>query len=182
MRNGEQVRADAAQIAIQRRHLGLRGSARGGHGNSQDRVCAELGFVGRAVEFDHLVIDRGLILGFHAGDGRSNFLQDVCDSFARAFAEVTLGIGVAQLDGFMFAGGRAGGNSRAAHGSVGQNDIGFDGGIAPRVENLAAYNLDNFHIIPFWGTSRRMSNEGCKPRGVVMGVDGVAAEFENFVD
>ncbi len=65
-RDGQQVGRDAAQIAIQRRHLRLRGGARGSHGDRQDRVGAELGFVRRAVEGDHGAIDRGLILGFHA--------------------------------------------------------------------------------------------------------------------
>jgi hypothetical protein len=34
--------------------------------------------------------------------------------------------------------------------------VGFDGGIAARVENLAANNLDDFHISSFCGTGGRV--------------------------
>ena len=71
-----------------------------------------------------------------------------CDGLARAFAQVALGIAVAKLDRFVFAGGCAGGNRGAADGTVREMHIGFDGGIAARVENLAANNLDDFHTYP----------------------------------
>ncbi len=125
----------------------MRGGAGGGHGDGQDRVRAQLGLVGRAVQLDHVAIDGALVFGLHAGDGRADFLDDVRHGFARAFAQVTLGIVVAQLDGFVLASGSAGRNGGAAERTIGQMHIGFHGGIATRVENLAAHNLDDFHIL-----------------------------------
>ncbi len=145
-RHGQQIRRNAAQISIERRHLRLRGGARGGHGDGQDRVRAQLGFVGRAVQLDHLAIDGALVFRVHAGDGRRDFLDDIRDGLARAFAQVALRIVIAQLDGFVLAGGGAGGNRGAAERTIGEKHVGFYSGIAARVQNLAAHNLDDFHI------------------------------------
>ncbi len=62
------------------------------------------------------------------------------------FAEVTLGIVIAQLDCFVLARGCARRHGGAAHGSVGQKYIGFNGRIAARVQNLAAEDLHDFHL------------------------------------
>ncbi len=62
----QDARADAAEITVQRRLLRDRRGARGGHRHGQNRVCAEPGFVGRAVERDHQVVDRRLAFGVRA--------------------------------------------------------------------------------------------------------------------
>jgi hypothetical protein len=103
-----------------------------------------------AVEFDHFVIEGALFFGFHAGDGGTNFVVDVGDSFEGAFAEVARLIAIAKFHGFVFAGGRTGGNSGAADSAVGQIDIGFDGGVAARVKDLASNYFYYFHIILLW--------------------------------
>ncbi len=53
--------------------------------------------------------------------------------FARAFAEIARFVAIAQLDGFMLAGGGAGRNGGAAHAAVGQVNVGFNGGIAAAI-------------------------------------------------
>ncbi len=159
MRNRQQVRADAAQVAIERRHLRLRGGARRGHGDRQNRVRAQLGLVGRSVQLDHLAIDVGLLFRFHAGYGRSNLLVDILNGLARSFAQVALGIAVAQLHRFMLAGGSARGYRGAAHGAIREMHVGFDGGIAARIQNLAANDFDDFHMFLFQHIWPRMNTD-----------------------
>ena len=93
------------------------------------------------------MIDRALVFGLHAGHSRADFLDDIRDGLARPLAQKALGIGVAQLNGFVFAGGCAGRNGGAPDGTIRELHVGFDGGVAARVENLAAQDLDNLHIL-----------------------------------
>ena len=46
------------EIFVERLACGGGGSARGGHGDGEDGVRAEIGFVRRAVGFDHAVVER----------------------------------------------------------------------------------------------------------------------------
>ncbi len=94
------------------------------------------------------MIERGLIFGLHAGDLGRNLLQDVRDGFVGTFPEVTAGVAITKLNCFVLTRGCAGGDGGAAYGSVGKMHIGFDGRIASRVKDLAANNLDDFHILP----------------------------------
>ena len=63
---------------------------------------------------------------------------DVADGFQHAFAEVAGFVAVAKFVGFVFAGGSAGRNCAAADGAAFEVDVGFDGGIAARIDNFAA--------------------------------------------
>ena len=125
---------------------GLRGRARGGHRDRQDRIGAQLALIRCAVEVDHCVIDGALLFRLHSGNGGRNFLGDVLRGLACTFAEVTLLIVITKLDGFMLARGGAGRNGGAADCAIGKAYVGFNGRIAPRIENLAANHLDDFHI------------------------------------
>ena len=148
-RNRQQVGAHAAQIAIERRHLRLRGGARHRHGDGQNGVRAELGFIRRAVQLDHFVIDGGLLFRFHAQDRRRDFLVDILNGLARSFAEIALGIVIAQLHGLMLAGGSAGGNGGPSNAAIGEVYISLDRGVAARIEDLAANDFGDFHILLF---------------------------------
>ena len=116
--NGQQVSADAPQISIERRLSGLCGGACGGHRDRQDRVGAQLALVGRAVQIDQLAVEGGLLVSVHADDGRRNLLVDILYRLARALPEVALGIVIAQLHSFVFAGGSSGGNGGAPNGAI----------------------------------------------------------------
>ena len=65
---GSRQARHAAEIAIQRGLLRCGSGARDGHGNGQNRVRAEVAFVGSAIELDHLAVDRGLQLGVVADE------------------------------------------------------------------------------------------------------------------
>jgi hypothetical protein len=60
----------------------------------------------------------------------------------------------------MRAGGSAGRHGCTAHGTIFEHDIDFDGRVAPAIENLAAYDIDNsghskspFRQLKRWATS-----------------------------
>ena len=72
-------------------------------------------------------------------------LGDILDGVVGALAEIAGFVAIPQLDGFVLAGGCAGGNRRAAHAAVGEPNIGFNGGVAAGVENLAANDFGDFH-------------------------------------
>jgi len=95
------------------------------------------------------VIEEALIHGVEAFElgGEDGF--DVFDGLEDAFAEVMAFVAVAELDGFVLAGGCAGGDGGAAEGAGFQDDVCFDGGVAARIENLAGADGNDFsHIIP----------------------------------
>ena len=75
----------------------------------------------------------------------TEFGGDVLGGLTRAFAEIARLVAVAQFDGFVLAGGCAGGHSGASHAAVGEKNIRFDGGVATRVENLSTNYLYDFH-------------------------------------
>ena len=80
-----------------------------------------------------MAVDGGLLFGLHAGERRPDLLADIARGFAGAFAQIARLIAIAQLHGFVFAGGGAGGNGGAAHAAIGQVNVGLDGGIAAAV-------------------------------------------------
>ena len=79
---------------------------------------------------------------------RRDLFVDVLGGLPRALAQIARFVAVAQLDSFVLAGGCAGGHRRAAHGAVGQVNIGLDSGIATRIQNLSSNNLNDFHEYP----------------------------------
>ena len=85
-----------------------------------------------------------LIGSVEAVDGFGDFGVDVRDCFLHALAEIARFVAVAQLDGFVFAGGGAGRDRGAADDAAFEANVRLDGGIAARIENLAAMNGDNF--------------------------------------
>ena len=100
-------------------------------------------FVFGAVDGDHGGVEEALVGGVDADElGREDGF-DVVDRGENAFAEVVRLVAVAELDGFVLAGGCAGRNGGAAHGSAGEQDVGFDGGIAAGVEDFAGGDGDD---------------------------------------
>ena len=59
---------------------------RGRHRHGEDRVRADSAFVRRAVDLDHLAIDRGLIARIHALQRRAEFACDELGGFASALS------------------------------------------------------------------------------------------------
>ena len=69
----------------------------------------------------------------------------VADRLGDALAPEAPRVAVAQLEGFAFTGGGARGHRRPAAHAVVQEHVRFDRGIAARVEDLAAANVDDMH-------------------------------------
>jgi hypothetical protein len=93
-------------------------------------LAPRVGFVFGAVEIDHGAVDEGLFGGVHAGDGGGDALDDVGDGLADALAGVAI-LTVAQLEGFIGAGGGARGGDATADGACVGGDFDLDGRIAP---------------------------------------------------
>jgi hypothetical protein len=144
--DGQGVGIEAAEVAVQRDFEGVGGGAGDGHGDAEHGVGAELGLGFGAVELEQGGIDGGLVAGIHAGERLGDGAVDVLDGLEGAFAEIALGVAVAQFEGFVDAGGGAGGDGGAAEHAAGKDDIGFEGGIAAGVEDFAGadgYDLEH---------------------------------------
>ena len=130
----------------------MRASRRGagyGHGDGEDGVGAELGFVLGAVDGDHGGVDQALVGGVHADEFGAEDGLDVFDGLEYALAEVVIFVAVAKLNGFVLAGGGAAGNGGAAYGSAVEDDVGFDGGITAGVQDFACVDRDDLgHVAP----------------------------------
>ena len=79
-----------------------------------------------------------------AFDGFGDRTVDVLDGVKNALAEIAGLIAIAQFQGFVFAGRSAGGHRCAAACAVFEQNVGFDGRIAARVENLPPDDAGNF--------------------------------------
>ena len=148
-RSGKNAGVDAAEIAIEGNLKRLRNGARGGHGDGEDGIRAQLAFVGRAVERDHGLVDEALVGCVHAFEFGGDDGLNVRDCLQNAFAQVVALVAVAQFHGLVFAGGSARRHNGAAQGAAFKNYIRFHGRIAARVKNFARANGNNLsHITP----------------------------------
>ena len=136
--------ADAAEVAVELL-AGLLCSGLGtGEADAEDGVGAEAGFVLGAVDFDHLVVDGFLLADEHALELFVEDGVDVVDGVEHAFAEELALVAVAELAGFVDAGGGATRHGGATHGALVGIDVDFYCGIAATVENLTA--LDSYNL------------------------------------
>src|SRR5207247_10312708 len=88
--------------------------ARAREGHAEQCVRAELGLVRRAVELEQQPIDRALVGGVLADELRRDDVVDVAYRAEDTLAAVALLVAVAQLDGLVRAGRRAGWDHRRA--------------------------------------------------------------------
>ena len=164
-RHRQQVRVGAADVAVERQVRAVRGGPGDGERDAEDRVGAELGLVGRAVELEHRLVDQPLVVGLEALDRRGDVLDDGLDGLLHALAEVALAA-VAQLDRLEGAGGRAAGHRGAGERAVVEGDLDLDGGVAARVEDLAgADSCDGCHGVAPGGGKRTGSSSLDRPDG-----------------
>ena len=142
---------DAADVAIQRqaRRNGAGLGRRQRH--AQDGVGAQTTLVGRAVKFDHRLVQAALVFGVHAGQGVEDFAVHGVDGLLNALAAPDVLVAVTQFDGLVRPGGGARGHGGAAERAVIQNHIHFDRRIAPAVEDLAGDDVgDVGHGSALW--------------------------------
>jgi hypothetical protein len=103
----------------------------------QQGIGAETALVVGTVKRNHGVIDACLVGCVHAEQGVTQCAVDVRHGLAHTLAEVTARILVTQFDGLAGAGRGTGGYGGAAHGAAGKRDLGLDGRVAARIDNLA---------------------------------------------
>ncbi len=128
------VGVDSAEVFIEREAQIFGRGPGGRHGDTEDGVGAELGLVFCAVEFDERAVDVDLFEGIEAADFAGDRGVDVFDGGENAFALVAFLVAIAEFDGFIFAGGGAGGDRGAAKGSVFEDDVDFDGRVTAGVK------------------------------------------------
>ena len=139
-------RARAAEIAVQRQAGFFGGGLRNRHRHGQHRVRAEARLVVGAVEFEQRLVEERLLRCVEAHDGFGDFGVDVLDGLQYALAAIAVAFFVAQFDRFARSGGCARRHGGAAHRARFEQHVAFDGGIASRIENLAADDIyDSTH-------------------------------------
>ena len=147
---------NSAQVTVQRQIERVGGGASRCQRDRQDGIGAQAGLGRGPVELNHFPIERRLIGGVEAQQGRLDFLLDVGYGLEHALAQVAALVAITELNGFVFASGRARWNGCAAKASIGQEDICFDRGISARVKDLTRFNFNDFrHIHCFSGNDIR---------------------------
>ena len=167
-RDGKHLGVRAAQVFEEGKIELDGGGLRHGQGNTQDGVGPQAGLVGRAVQVDHDFVNGRLEGGIVPGDFRRDDLVDVFHGLENALAAVALGVPVPELPGFMLPGGGSAGDGCASDGSAGQGHVHFHGGIAPRIDNFTAADVDDFQFVHdhkifyclFWTMERLFSFQG----------------------
>jgi hypothetical protein len=171
-------RARAAEVAVQRQAGFFGRCLRDGHRHGQHRVGAEARLVVGAVQLDQRLVEEGLFRRVEAHDGFGDFGVDVLDGLQHALAQVAAGFAVTQFDGFARAGGRARRHRRAAHHARFQQHVAFDGGVAARIENLAADDInDCTHGFPLRMTMDSSSCDGTRADLLSLQTREAAARF-----
>ncbi len=145
-RNGQTRCRTAADKTVKRNIKCLRSRFRRGNGNRENCVCAELGFVIRAVCVEHNFV---YFVSIESVNAFKRFVDNgiyVGNRFGYALAAVTRLVAVAQLDCLELARGRTGGRRASAYNAAFQFDFSFDCGIAARVYNFSADNFFDFQF------------------------------------
>ena len=161
--NGQLLGVGAANVVVQGDAQGLSGSLGASHGCAQDGVGAQTGLVGGTVQLDHSLIDGDLIQNVHADQALSDLSIDILHGSLAALAQVAGLVAVTQLAGLVDAGGSAGGNGSAAHGTVFQINLDLDGGVAAAVQDLATQNVNNFDHLLHWNQTPFKFSAGIHP-------------------
>ncbi len=142
-RHRQDMRRDAADIAIQRQRARIRRRLGDREADAEDRVGAEPALVLGAVELDHHLVDLALVLGFEAHHRVGDLAVDAVDRILDALPAPAALVAVAFFDGFVRAGRGARRHRGAAEAAVLEHDIDFDGRIAATVEDRAGMNVDD---------------------------------------
>ena len=130
----------AAQVAVQRQAHAIGSCTGHGHAHGQDGIGSQAGFVGAAIEFIHGGIDRALIQGTQSAEGRCQPLFHIADGLVDSLAEVTHGVAIAQLMGFVGTGAGTAGHNRPATSASLKQYLGFDRWGAAGVQDFPCHH------------------------------------------
>jgi hypothetical protein len=133
----------AADVPVEGQLVRAGGRLRGGERDAEDGVRAELRLGRGPVELDQAPVEARLVGRVHAHHGRRDELEDVRDGLPHALAEVARLVAVAQLERLVLARRGAGRHGGPPHVAAGDRDLDLDGGVAPRVQDLARVDVDD---------------------------------------
>jgi hypothetical protein len=106
---------------------------RGGKGNAEQRVRAQIFLVGRPIQLDQLGIDLFLGAGVKSLEGISYFSVHIRDRLEHTLAAVTFRLAVAQFPSFVLTCACTAGHGCPSERATLQSHIDFNGGIAARI-------------------------------------------------
>src|SRR4029077_10036632 len=130
-------------------------------------------FVGRALGVDQALAPGVLLFGRHTLEPWADDLVDVLHRLEDPLATEPLLVAVAELDRFVLPGGSPTRHRSPSRRAARQGDIGFDGGVAPAVEDFARANRnDGAHSRPTLASGAPRVNAHLEPED--RGVDAVA--------
>ena len=178
-RHRQQVGVRPADVAVERQVGGVGGRVGHGQRDAEDRVGADLALVVGAVEVEHRLVHQPLLAGLVAHQLRTELVDHPQHGLADALAAVPA-VAVAQLDRLERPRGRARRDRGAALGSVVEDDLHLDRGVAAGVEDLAsADELDTGHLETPFAEPCRMVAPADYRRGVrpTDQAGGCVAEF-----
>jgi len=142
-RHRQDVRGDAADIAIERQPARIRRRLRDRQADPQDRIGAKPPLVRRPVQVDHGLIDFALILGIEPDHGLGNVAIDRIDRAFDALAQPARLVAVAPFNRFVRAGRCARRHRRAPETAILQHYIDLHRRVAAAVEDLARMDVDD---------------------------------------
>ncbi len=145
-RDGKRVRIPLPQGNVERQAGGLgRGIGRR-HRNGQDGVGPQVRLQRGPVERQQEGVDPLLVPGVIAAKLGGDDVVDVGHGFADALAQEAGRVIVAQLERFMRTGRSPGRDEGFAYGPALQDDLGRDGRVAPRIEDLAGLDFGDSRV------------------------------------
>ena len=138
------MRLHTAEVAEQRDMLGTCRRLCAGDGHGKRGVCAEDGFVFRAVQRDERGVDGGEVIRVHAAERFVNSTGDIFACLQNALSAVELHVVVAQFMRFKLSGGCAAGRDACADRAAGKPHLRFDGRVSAGIQHLPPDDADDF--------------------------------------
>ena len=123
-------------------------------GYGQDSVGSELGLApsplvcGSVKLLDHLSIDDLLFGDVHTLECWADDVVDVLDSLDATLSEISVGVLVSELEGFVNTCGRATWDCSSVHGTIGEEHVSLDSWISSGIENFSGLDGGNGGELP----------------------------------
>ena len=142
-RHRQDMRADPADVAIERQATRVRRRLRHRQADAQDRIGAQPALVLGAVQLDQRSVDLDLVLGLKPADGVGNLTVHRLDRIVHALAEPAALVAITLLDRLMCTGRCARRHGCPTEAAVLQEHVDFHRGITAAVDDLTALQVDD---------------------------------------
>ena len=133
-----------SDVRVQRHAFGLGSGLGRGQGYGEDGVGTQRRFVLGSVEGDHRAVQALLVDRVFAQQQVTDRAVDVANGLQYALAQVTALVAITQFQRFARTGGSTGRRTGAADDAVVEDYIRFYRRITTGVENLTAFDVDDF--------------------------------------